>query len=426
MWMRHVFQCPRLLCQWTPFGARAGAASEADRHGKRRGSAVGLNEHGGGGQLDADLLLPCSLYPHVPPKLRARVPLTPPYFPLYRFPKFPYPLLPCSFYPHVPPKLRARVPLPPTLLPASPLSKIVSSFEGRMTGFEIAGLVLAVVPLLLEGLKAYPKTSFYKTSEAFIHAKKERREFVARLSLLHSALRFAMIDIFRRINYVLTPDQRRVLIGVDSVGAKFFDVWKEVSEKNHAVIEKAFEHTLDHIEIVLESMVESLSEMVRHTGISSHDGREVLRDIIRCHANDSTSSFKPALRSRFKFAKADSRRRELLEEIGDNIKLLKRLNKGQELIAEFVAVGNTIESQCSYDPLLDAVHHSSTNLYHALSKFWQCDCHRSPIAMLKLENRATSASQMTGTQLRFSLVLTFEHSEQMWGYQDTEVCINHK
>lgn len=296
-----------------------------------------------------------------------------------------------------------------------------------MTGFEVAGLVLAVVPLILEGLKAYPKTSVYQTVESFRRARKERREFASQLLLMHTELRFAMIEVFKRINISLTTDQRRELTATDNVGAKFFDVWNKVFENNSEAIEKAFEHTIEHIRIVLDDIVEVLTEIVKHTEIPYDAGSETLRDIIKNHKEDATFSIRKNLSKRFMFAKADQRRHELADQLREDIKLLKKLNKGQEEITKFIAAGNLIESKKSHAPFLDRVRSYSNNLYKAISNNWQCGCHKSPSVMLRLERRETSE---TKENIRFSLFLTFEHNttghDELWAFQEAEVSVDQK
>ena len=297
-----------------------------------------------------------------------------------------------------------------------------------MSGIEVAGLVLAVIPLMLEGLKAYPKTKFYQTTQAFMRAKRERRDFVRQLLLLHTELRFAMIDVFKRINCSLTADQRRALTAADSVGETFFNVWKDISTANRDILESAFQQTIDHVGTVLDDMAEMLSEMMKHTEISCDSGMESLKAFIKRHSEDKTFSVTKNLSGRFKFAKADSRRRELIEQMGKHIKLLEKLNKGQEQITQFVTAGNLIESERGFDPFLEKVRMYSARLYQSLSDIWQCGCHKSPSAMLRLERRGTHEKE--AYELRFSIILTFEFastSEQtVWAFQETEIYVDQR
>src|SRR5579862_8881282 len=137
-----------------------------------------------------------------------------------------------------------------------------------MSGFEIAGIVFAVLPLIVEGLKAYSKTTVSKTAVAFMMTKKERREFAIDLDVLNVELRFVVLDVLKPITDLLTVEQIHVLDDVDSTGTQFFRVWMQVWDTRPEAVENAFRHTHEHIQGVLKNMVEMLSEMLGHTGIS--------------------------------------------------------------------------------------------------------------------------------------------------------------
>ena len=79
-----------------------------------------------------------------------------------------------------------------------------------MSVFEIAGIVLPVIPLVLEGLKSYPVQNDHETFESFRQAKQERMSFAQELRLVNRELRCLMIDVITK-NVSLTSDQRQVL-----------------------------------------------------------------------------------------------------------------------------------------------------------------------------------------------------------------------
>jgi hypothetical protein len=292
-----------------------------------------------------------------------------------------------------------------------------------MSGFEIAGIVLAVLPLIVEGLKAYPNTTVSRIVKAFTATKKQRREFTIDLISLNTELRFVILDVLKPITGSLTVDQVQVLDDIDSTGARFFRVWTEVWEANPAAVEMAFRHTQEDIQPVLKDMVEILSEMLGHTGISYDDGREVLKGVI----NESLL-IKNNLSKKIKFALSDSKRRNLLRRMRKNIELLKSLVQGQEKASVFFAHAHRdlIEPQQSYGPFLESVRSCSNKLHHALSTMWDCTCHESRSARLRLERRETA--DMKANELQFSLFLTFKESsdDQAWGFRETKVCVIHK
>src|SRR5271170_6057892 len=165
-----------------------------------------------------------------------------------------------------------------------------------MSGFEVAGIVLAVLPMIRDAVK------IYKDTGTFRNAPQERRIFAEQLLHMHTELRFAMINIFNQINISLTIEQRQQLMSVDNVGAQFFNLWETVSRANPDVIEKEFEPTLGDLKGVLNDMADILKDMVTHTQIDYDTGREALRQILEHRAEDETFSITKHLAARFKFA----------------------------------------------------------------------------------------------------------------------------
>jgi polyhydroxyalkanoate synthesis regulator phasin len=221
---------------------------------------------------------------------------------------------------------------------------------------------------------------------------------------------------------MLTPDQRRVLSSVDSIGADFFKVWNEVWTANSGDVQIAFAQTIHHIRDVLNNMEELLNEMVKHTDISKNAGRETLLEIIKIHEKDKTFTIS-RFSKRFMFAKSDSKRRKLIKRMGEDIELLKELNEGQEKMNKFIAKGKEIEFQGSHGRFLDRVRGYCDNLYHALSNR-RCECHESSSAMLRLEKRETPETK-EGNELRFSVILIFEHTTAR-ALQETEIRVEYK
>src|SRR5436190_13475390 len=107
-----------------------------------------------------------------------------------------------------------------------------------MSGIESAGIVLAVIPLVLKSLKSYSKRS-HKT-KGFMQAAQERRSFARKLRQLNSELRSFILELVTPVIPLLTLDQRQGLTDPDIGGAKFFDLWNDIVNTNPGVIEDAF------------------------------------------------------------------------------------------------------------------------------------------------------------------------------------------
>jgi len=297
-----------------------------------------------------------------------------------------------------------------------------------MSGFEIAGIVLAVIPLVLDAVKDYPKTSVGKKTRTFLQAAQKRREFASELLSVGTALRGVMIDIFMRVNVSLTQAQREALTGPNVAPATFFEVWNEVFDSNPDEIRKDLCSTIEDIRPVLQNTEEILLDVVAHTEIPQDEGREQLRKIME-ENKDDTFAIRKHLSNRFNFAKSSLNRDKLVGRMKENIDELKELVKTQKKIDDFRAVGRVSEWEKSHTPFLERVRGYSDDLYCAISGIWQCMCHKSPAAMLRLEKRETPADPKAA-DLRFSLILTFEHSlpeaPDIWTFRETEVSVKLK
>jgi hypothetical protein len=295
-----------------------------------------------------------------------------------------------------------------------------------MSGFEIAGVVLAVVPLVLDACKSYPRTNVGKKTHEFVHAERKRREFAGELLILDSTFRYVMFDIFMRINICLTASQREILQKPTTVGAQFFQIWSDVMATNAEDVREALYHTINVMRPILLETESILYEMYADTGIPHDTTREELIGILKGGEGDGTLSITKHLIERFNFAKSSTKRLRLIQQMKENVRKLKTLSKTQNKIAEFVEMSALIDTHTSPGPFLEKVRSHSDRLYHALSDMWQCLCHKSPSAMLRLERRE-ECTDTGSSSLLFSLVLTFEQSmrdaQKIWEFRETEVCV---
>jgi hypothetical protein len=296
-----------------------------------------------------------------------------------------------------------------------------------MSGFEVAGLVLAVIPLVVEGLNSYPVQTVAKRSAAFVKTKRELQEFAQELRELRRELRSALIDIIMSIKPALnlSPEERLALTARNSGGSKFFEVWNQILKTNSALIENALEHTIEDIKEVIEHMQRALVEMLQYHQIPPDSGADILKEIIRSD-RDKTFPIKHSLTQRLNFAMSQPRRRALLREIRDDVDCLQRLHREQEQITRLLKTTanlSTKESRGSRSPVLDTVRDPSCILYDTISKVWKCDCHKPISVMLRLERRETLVEEW-GT-LPFCLIFTFQHSAGSHKEsQETEILVN--
>jgi hypothetical protein len=271
-----------------------------------------------------------------------------------------------------------------------------------MSGFEVAGIVLAVVPLVWNAWKDVPETRVGKITRSFLFAKTQKGQFADKFLSFDAALRDVMFDIFTPINHALTSSQRQLLTQTETVGATFFRVWKEIYTESSDGIRAVLSHSINDILPIVERMEKILIEIVVGTGVSPEDGRAELRKLVE-HSTAGLS-----VGQRIKFAKSSSKRDKLATELKNCIDDVKMITKVEEKRARFVSEGAMIESQKYGPAFLEKVRLCAKNIHEALSTVWKCGCHTTPSAMLKLEKR-DAATEREGQSLKFSLILTFNH-----------------
>jgi hypothetical protein len=298
-----------------------------------------------------------------------------------------------------------------------------------MSGFEIAGIVLAVIPIIYDALKDAPETGIGKQGSAFRKAARRRREFALKLFLLDTELRNSMLDIFKWVKLPLTDVQWDHLMSKRTMGAKLLQIWNDLLETLPQEMNTAFKSALEEIRDVLESIEEILVAIVVHTHISYDEGRQKLRSIAK-DKNDCTLAMKGHIKDRFNFAKSSADRDALVKEMTENIKLLKLTLETHQKTADLAETRYATKCRKLHCPFLEQVRRYSDNLYDALSESWNCICHKSRSAMLRLEKR-DSPDERKPTDIRFSLILTFEHSSgepevDSWAFRETGVCVNTK
>lgn len=296
-----------------------------------------------------------------------------------------------------------------------------------MSGFEIAGIVLAVIPIVYDAIKDAPETGIGKQGRSFMKANKRRREFALKLFLLDTEFRNSMLDIFKWLNLPLTDVQWGHLASKRTMGSQLLQIWNDMLKTLPEDMNTAFKNALEELRDVLKSIEEILVAIVVHTHISYDEGRQKLRTIAK-DKNDRTLS--SHIRDRFDFAKSSADRDALLKEMTQNIELLKLTLDAHKKTADLVETRYATKHRKLPCPFLEQVRRYSDNLYDALSGSWNCMCHKSLSAMLRLEKRE-SLDDRKPKDVHFSLILTFEHASgepavDSWTFRETGVCVHTK
>ena len=139
-----------------------------------------------------------------------------------------------------------------------------------MSGFEVAGIVLAVIPLVSD---VQPKElPFFHA----VRAKQERREFAEQLMHVQTRLRYALVRVFFLSEADLTETQRQALLNDRIKGSEFLEIWREIREKNPGMIKM---NMFAQFEFVLQKICELLKEVVQDSAIPRDAGSDILMGI---------------------------------------------------------------------------------------------------------------------------------------------------
>jgi hypothetical protein len=290
-----------------------------------------------------------------------------------------------------------------------------------MSAYEVVGVVLAVLPMVIDGLDAYSNSPAAKLARA----KEERRQFLVDLMAIQSGVRFAIQRLLVHVDARLTPDQWRTFRAHDAKGSIFFDLWKDILQENPSITES---NTMREIKFVLEEIAVLLTQVVENTDIPHNAGSKVLMTVIE---NDRMKrgmlSIAKDLSTRFKIVRGSSKRRKLIQRVRAHIEWLEKLNSEEETWKATTLPRYIRETHNRHGAFLHTVRDYCEDLYDALSNVWHCDCHKACCAMLKLENRKSPEGNRK-EYVRFSLFLTFEHSstatnlnEEHWDFQEAQI-----
>ena len=277
-----------------------------------------------------------------------------------------------------------------------------------MLGFELAGIILAIIPL-------YDEAVTIAGVKKMVEANRERRQIAGKLLVVNASLRHATLRLFHKLDPDLTLDQWDALEVQGVTGSKFLDIWREISEACPAVRN---EELWLAIEETLKNVATALVKVLKHTKIE--DAATGLREIITEHEKNPKPFSKGSVFERFMFGASDRNRSRQLKDLSEATGNLLMFTK-------FVAAENrdtrahsraASENHKRYVRDLNNVRTHCRKLYGCLFNHWKCECHLSRRAMLKLENRTSDIN------LHFSIILAFENpSDDCWGYQKTRISI---
>jgi hypothetical protein len=345
-----------------------------------------------------------------------------------------------------------------------------------MSGFEVAGLILAIIPLYDQAVKTA------ETATKAIEANQERRKFAKHLLVVDAILRSTALKLFESLDAELTLDQWNALIRRDVEGSKLLGIWREISK---ACPTARDDSVWVAIEVTLGEIAKALVKVVKYTKMSknvgtgsrrmdrkvsgdpaegsttqhrtnpnptdglaaserdgsrgvkkssasaeiqseaSEDSAKILQDVIRRRETDPDPFSKAGIFGRFMFAISSRSRTKQLENLSALSQTLRTLTAvvSDEKSNPTVRGKTDHANQKQYARDLNTVRNHCHKLYGSLFKNWRCKCHVSPRALLRLESRSSNIDLL---DLRFSIILDFEDSRGNLGrgYKMTGISVH--
>ncbi|KAF2738523.1 hypothetical protein EJ04DRAFT_585903 [Polyplosphaeria fusca] len=285
-----------------------------------------------------------------------------------------------------------------------------------MSGVEIAGIALAVLPLIINALEDYEEG--LDPIKSFMRWEKELPKCIRKLRNQHVHFEQNM----RLLLEPITTDYELAEMLSDPNG----QYWKdgEMSEKLRERLQEsyhAYQGTIGDIERIMKKIASKL-DLDRAAELSRNDLEAIL-------AANPLKNNKFEFRKRVRFGMSKKNIKGLLEELDDCNKELERFADRNEKLETYRKAAKP-----SFAGRLQQVQKYAQNLHSVLVSSWSCSCRNYHSTSLQLEQRGTlyasavkkvakSTSEGTCFTVSFSSSGDFSHP---WTWQEAEIHIDNQ
>ncbi|KAL1303415.1 hypothetical protein AAFC00_006806 [Neodothiora populina] len=242
-----------------------------------------------------------------------------------------------------------------------------------MSGIEVAGLVLGVLPLFISALESYEKglgpiRSMFSYREEL---SRYRRKLIVEYALYNQT-----------IEYLLTP-----IVDDDKLDAMisqgFSDIWKEPAlagklQKRLGSLHEAYEIVLDDLRSVIEELATMLD--IERKG---HLSAPHLEALLAAHPPKASISRETQtfvhlyeFKTRLKFSLKSWKIQPLLDKLGRNNEILDRYTTMSSKLEKVQGRRKSSRKSTFAAPLLQ-IQNSARRLYRVLETVWTCSRHTS-------------------------------------------------
>ncbi|ORY09924.1 hypothetical protein BCR34DRAFT_486580 [Clohesyomyces aquaticus] len=283
-----------------------------------------------------------------------------------------------------------------------------------MSGVEIAGIALAVLPLIINAIEDYNEG--LDPVKAFLRWERELPQFIRKLRNQHVHFSQTM----RLLLEPITTEFELAEMLSDPSGQMWKD--KEMSIKLKNKLQEsyqAYQSTISDIERIMKKIAGKL-DLNRSTNVTRNDLEAMLV------ANPKKGS-KYDFKKRVRFGMSKKTIKGLLEELDECNKELERFTDRSEKLESVRKV-----MKPSFANRIQRIQNYAKNLHSVILSSWACSCQPYHKTSLQLEQRAnlfasgmkkakTTDNSLTSFTVSFSTLGTTEHA---WTWQEAEIRID--
>ncbi|KAF7953028.1 hypothetical protein EAE96_006250 [Botrytis aclada] len=260
-----------------------------------------------------------------------------------------------------------------------------------MSGIEVAGLVLAVLPFSISAAEHYNEG--LNLIRRFFRVPYEMRKIAMALNEQQTSLRFSLIPLFAKLPS-LNAVQKEAL---SDPNGDLSSLWgdKQLEEELEVALGAAYVSYMNTLNTIVSALVDVIKD--KSLKLNSASNQEQLRTLYNEASNIDWR--RGSLQRRIRFSRNEKRRVRLLKEIDQCNESLRRTWAQVDAATPFLDSWK----KNNKEPLLKVKEFAGC-LHSALLKCWQCQCCAAHDTLLRIENRQTRIIRKAKDTVRFDLL----------------------
>jgi hypothetical protein len=275
-----------------------------------------------------------------------------------------------------------------------------------MSGFEIAGVVLAIAPLFIEGGKACAN-NYSSAKEALDHSKRDKklRDFYDNFYWETFELRQTLESVIRLLPN-LSEARKEELLQIRNIETAY-DTWYNDPDLNQSLnqffaSENDLQTFLDTLNKVLRQFHQLVDDNTLRISKDDVSFKLMYNKMEQFQREEASGNVTSSFFERFKFARRSKRRDICLQN-------LHTWNKRISRVAEYARkkAKPKVERSVSADSLVPSmkIRELSKKLFRSLSRCWNCSCPATHEARVSLATCGKGAANTTSPELWFHFLV---------------------